>query len=476
DTVVGHVVTFSFDTQPGEKLVIVTAISGTDARGAHSNIVAEAPHDSFERYLADAKSAWNKALKKIEISTGEINEKTVFYTALYHSLLAPVVFSDVDGRYRGPDGVVHQCAEGHKHYSTFSTWDTYRAAHPLYTILEPAAAADMAQSLIDFGIQNGRLPVWNMWASETDMMIGYHSVPIIVDAILKKLPGIDAEAALGECIRTARKDDYRSIGEYRRLGYVPFDKDSIWSLSKTLEYAYDDACIARLAEYLGDDSIYREFTQRAQNYLNVYNSETGFMQPKRSDGSFADTFDPQQYTEDICESNAWQYLWSVQHDIPGLIELLGGKTALEKKLDLFFCEKADSASLPLFSTGMIGQYAHGNEPSHHVAYLYNYTNHPEKGREYLRQIMTTLYKNAPDGLCGNEDCGQMSAWYVFSSFGFYPLDPVSGEYEIGCPMFESAKIYLDNGNTFNVCRKDLNNNTSRKIKHSDIVNDRTIKP
>lgn len=476
DTVGGHVVTFSFDTHAGEKLVIVTAISGTDACGAHSNIVAEAPHDSFERYLADAKSAWNKALKKIEISTGDIDEKTVFYTALYHSLLAPVVFSDADGRYRGPDGVVHQCAEGHKHYSTFSTWDTYRAAHPLFTILEPAAAADMAQSLIDFGIQNGRLPVWNMWASETDMMIGYHSVPIIVDAILKKLSGIDAEAALGECVRTARKDDYRSIGEYRRLGYVPCDKDSVWSLSKTLEYAYDDACIARLAEYIGNDSVYREFSQRAQNYLNVYNPVTGFMQPKRSDGSFADTFDPQQYTEDICESNAWQYLWSVQHDIPGLIELLGGKTALEKKLDLFFSEKADSASLPLFSTGMIGQYAHGNEPSHHVAYLFNYTEHPEKGRQYLRQIMTTLYKNAPDGLCGNEDCGQMSAWYVFSSLGFYPLDPVSGEYEIGCPMFESAKIHLDNGNTFNVCRKDLNNNTSRKIKHSDIVNGRTIKP
>lgn len=476
DTVGGHVVTFSFDTQPGEKLVIVTAISGTDARGAHNNIVAEAPHNNFDRFLADAESAWNKALKKIEISTGDIDEKTVFYTALYHSLLAPVVFSDVDGRYRGPDGVVHQCAEGHKHYSTFSTWDTYRAAHPLFTILEPAAAADMAQSLIDFGIQNGRLPVWNMWASETDMMIGYHSVPIIVDAILKKLPGIDAETALGECIRTARKDNYRSIGEYRRLGYVPCDKDSVWSLSKTLEYAYDDACIARLAEYVGNDSVCREFSRRAQNYLNVYNPVTGFMQPKRSDGSFTDTFDPQQYTEDICESNAWQYLWSVQHDIPGLIKLLGGKKALEKKLDFFFSEKADSTSLPLFSTGMIGQYAHGNEPSHHVAYLYNYTDHPEKGREYLRQIMTTLYKNAPDGLCGNEDCGQMSAWYVFSSLGFYPLDPVSGEYEIGCPMFESAKIYLDNGNTFNVCRKDLNNNTSRKIKHSDIVNGRTIKP
>lgn len=476
DTVGGHVVTFSFDTQPGEKLVIVTAISGTDARGAHNNIVAEAPHDSFDRYLAEAKQTWNKALKKIEISTVDSEEKTVFYTALYHSLLAPVVFSDTDGRYRGPDGAIHQCAEGHKHYSTFSTWDTYRAAHPLYTILEPAAAADMAQSLIDFGIQNGRLPVWNMWASETDMMIGYHSVPIIVDAILKKLPGIDAEIALGECVRTARKDDYRSIGEYRRRGYVPCDKDSTWSLSKTLEYAYDDACIARLAKHIGNDSVYREFSQRAQNYRNVYNPATGFMQPKRSDVIFADTFDPQQYTEDICESNAWQYLWSVQHDIPGLIELLGGKTALEKKLDLFFSEEADSASLPLFSTGMIGQYAHGNEPSHHVAYLYNYTDHPEKGRKYLYQIMTTLYKNTPDGLCGNEDCGQMSAWYVLSSLGFYPLDPVSGEYEIGCPMFESAKIHLDNGNTFNVSKKDLNNSSSGKIKHSDIVNGRLIKP
>lgn len=476
DTVGGHVVTFSFDTQPGEKLVIVTAISGTNARGAHNNIEAEAPHNNFDRYLIGAKSEWNKILKKIEVNTGDIDEKTIFYTALYHSLLAPVVFSDVDGRYRGPDGAVHQCTDGHKHYSTFSTWDTYRAAHPLYTILEPAAAADMAQSLIDFGIQNGRLPVWNMWASETDMMIGYHSVPIIVDAILKGLPGIDAKTALMECVKTAHKDNYRSIGVYRRLGYVPCDKDSNWSMSKTLEYAYDDACIGRLAKHMGNDSIYTEFRQRSQNYRNIFNPKTGFMQPKRCDSSFIENFDPQQYTEDICESNAWQYLWSVQHDIPGLVGLLGGKKALEDKLDRFFSEKADSASLPLFSTGMIGQYAHGNEPSHHVAYLYNYTDHPEKGRKYLRQIMTTLYKNAPDGLCGNEDCGQMSAWYVLSSLGFYPLDPVSGEYEIGCPMFESAKIYLDNGNTFNVCRKYLSNNSSRKIKHSDIVNGRTIKP
>lgn len=474
DTIGGHVATFSFDTRPGEKLLIITAISGTDAEGAHNNLEAEAPHNNFDKYLAEAKSIWNKALGKIEIESDNINERTIFYTALYHSLLAPVVFSDVDGRYRGPDGEIHQCAKGHKHYSTFSTWDTYRAAHPLYTILEPMAAADMAQSLIDFSIQNGRLPVWNMWASETDMMIGYHSAPIIVDAILKKLPDINAEVALKECVTTANIDDYRSIGEYRHLGYVPCDKDSIWSLSKTLEYAYDDACIAQLAKYIGNDSIYSEFSQRAQNYRNAFNPATGFMQPKHSDGSFVEFFEPQQYTEDICESNAWQYLWSVQQDITGLIELLGGKKAFEIKLDRFFTEESDSASLPLFSTGMIGQYAHGNEPSHHVAYLYNYTEHPEKGREYLRRIMTTLYKNSPDGLCGNEDCGQMSAWYVFSALGFYPLNPVCGDYEIGYPMFESAKIHLDNGNTFIVDKNSLIRNPLKRISHPDIINGRTI--
>lgn len=474
DTTGGHVATFSFNTQPNETLVVITAISGTDATGAHNNIIAEAPHNDFYKYLTDAKSSWNKVLGKIEIDTDNQETRKIFYTALYHSLLAPVVFSDVDGRYRGPDGAIHQCAKGHKHYSTFSTWDTYRAAHPLYTILEPQAAADMAQSLIDFGVQNGRMPVWNMWASETDMMIGYHSVPIIIDAILKGLPGIDAKTALEECIKTAHKDDYRSIGEYRQFGYVPCDKDSSWSMSKTLEYAYDDACIARLAKHIGNDFIYREFHQRSQNYRNIFNPKTGFMQPKRSDGSFIEDFDPQQYTEDICESNAWQYLWSVQHDIPGLIELLGGKKALEKKLDQFFSEKADSASLPLFSTGMIGQYAHGNEPSHHVVYLYNYTDHPEKGHNYLRQIMTNLYKNSPDGLCGNEDCGQMSAWYVLSALGFYPLDPVSGEYEIGYPMFESSKIHLDNRKTITLDRSSLIHKAAKRISHSDIINGRII--
>lgn len=473
DTVGGHVATFSFHTSPGEKLLVITAISGTDAAGAHNNIVSEAKYEDFGSYLADATAAWNNALGKIEIETDDKDAEAIFYTALYHSLLAPVVFSDVDGRYRGPDNRIYQCVDGHKHYSTFSLWDTYRAAHPLYSIIESSAAADMAQSLVDFGRQHGRLPVWNMWASETDMMIGYHSVPVIVDAIIKGLPGIDVETALEECVKTAEMNDYRSIGYYRSKGYVPCDVDSVWSMSKTLEYAYDDYCIAMLARHLGKDSICAEFTSRAQNYRNTFNPVVKFMQPRRSDGNFVEPFDPQEYTEDICESNAWHYLWSVQHDVAGLTELLGGKKALEEKLDQFFTEAADSASLPIFSTGMIGQYAHGNEPSHHVAYLYNYTDHPEKGHKYLRQIMTELYKNAPDGLCGNEDCGQMSAWYVFSSLGFYPLNPVGGEFEVGYPMFKSAKIHLENGNTF-IINKGENNNRPKKISYSEIINGGTI--
>lgn len=475
DSAGGDFATFTFATEPGEKLLVVTAISGTDSEGAHVNLITEAPHDDFDRYLADATDTWNRMLGKIEMEEDDEDRKTVFYTALYHSLLAPVVFSDVDGRYRGPDDKIHRCADGHAHYSTFSLWDTYRAAHPLYTILEPERAADMAQSLLDFSSQNGRLPVWNMWASETDMMIGYHSVPVIVEAIFKDLPGLDARSALAECVKTARMDNYRSLGDYRKFGFVPCDRDSSWSLSKTLEYAYDDACIALLAKRLRNDTIYKEFSARARNYRNVFNPATGFMQPRRSDGTFKEPFVPDAYIEDICESNAWQYLWSVQHDVEGLICLLGGEKALEERLDRFFTEETDGASLPIFSTGMIGQYAHGNEPSHHVAYLYNFTEHPEKGAGYLNKIMTTLYRNTPDGLCGNDDCGQLSAWYVFSALGFYPLNPVSCEYEAGLPLFKSAKIHLDNGKTFTVVR-DKNPRKSRKIiRHSDILKGKTIK-
>lgn len=473
----GHVATFTFATEPGEQLTVVTAISGTDADGALTNLAAEGTSNDFDQYRRAATNTWNDMLSRIEIDETDPAKRKVFYTALYHSLLDPVVFSDADGRYRGPDGEIYTCAPGHKHYSTFSLWDTYRAAHPLYTIIEPTAAADMAQSLVDFAAQNGQLPVWNMWASETDMMIGYHSAPVIVDAILKGIGNIDPRRALDVMVKTARNDSYRSLGDYRRLGFVPCDRDSSWSMSKTLEYAYDDWCIARLAQEVGDTAIYREFAQRAQNYRNTFNPATGFMQPRRSDGSFVTPFIPEKYTEDICESNAWHYLWSVQHDVEGLKALLGGDKAMEDRLDRFFTMQPDSADLPLFSTGMIGQYAHGNEPSHHVAYLYNYVGRPDKAANYLNKIMTQLYTPDPAGLCGNEDCGQMSAWYVLSSLGLYPVNPVGGDFDTGAPLFKSAKIHTGDGKTFTInasTDKPTPGKTPAKVKYSDIMKGGTV--
>lgn len=474
DSLRGHIAAFRFNTVPGEKMVVVTAISGTDAEGAHTNLVAEARGNDFNQYRAAATESWNNVLSKIDIDSDDADARTVFYTALYHVFLAPVVFSDADGRYRGPDGKIHRVATGHKYYSTFSLWDTYRAAHPLYTILEPAAAADMAQSLVDFGVQNKRLPVWNMWGAETDMMIGYHSVPVIVDAVMKELPGIDAGTALQISVATACDDAYRSIGDYRRLGFVPCDKDTNWSLSKTLEYAFDDYCIARLAHYLGNSTTETEFSSRALSYRNVFNAVNGFMQPRQSNGLFANDYNPEAYTRDICESNGWQYLWSVQHDVEGLTNLLGGVYSLEAKLDSFFTLRADTASLPIFSTGMVGQYAHGNEPGHHVAYLYNYTRHPEKGEALLHRLMTELYSNTPAGLCGNDDCGQMSAWYVFSALGFYPLNPVSGEYETGAPLFKTARIKLDNGNIFTIHKGAGFPDRPLRITHKEILNGNSV--
>ena len=444
DSVRGHVATFTFATEPGSQLTVTTAISGTDRQGALANLRMEAPRDDFDHYRTEAEGLWNDKLDRIQVETRDTALLRTFYTALYHSLLCPVVFSDADGRYRGPDGQIHRVKEGHKHYSTFSLWDTYRAAHPLYTLIEPAEAADMAQSLVDFADQNGRLPVWNMWASETDMMIGYHSAPVIADAVLKGLPGVDAEKALELSVRTAEMDEYRSLGDYRRLGYVPADRDTTWSLSKTLEYAYDDYCISRLARHLGHDDIADRFALRAQNYRKLFDPGTGFFRPRNADGSWVEPFDPQAYTRDICESNAWHYLWSVQHDIPSLMELLGGRQTMERKLDEFFTTRADTASLPLFSTGMIGQYAHGNEPSHHVAYLYNAVGRPDKARHYLEQIMREQYSDTPAGLCGNEDCGQMSAWFVLSSLGFYPVDPLSGKWEPGVCLFDRVTLLLPN--------------------------------
>ena len=454
----GCVARLDYETAEGEQLVIRTALSGTSMEGAQRNFEAEATGEDFDAYVAAARGKWNTELGKIVVDSDDEDLKTCFYTALYHTMTAPTISSDVDGTYRGVDKQLHKAE--HVTYGTFSLWDTYRAEHPLLTILHPERVNDMVKSFLDHYDQFGRLPVWNFYSNETDMMIGYHSVPVIVDAYMKGIGDFDAQKALDACIATANKDDYRGIGFYKAHGYVPAytepDKWENWSLSKTLEYAYDDWCIALMADSLGREDVAAEFYARSQNYRNVYNPATTFMQPRNERGEFVTPFNPDDYTEDICESNAWHYFWSVQHDIDGLIGLVDGAGRFEQKLDSMFTYAPHSdTELPIFSTGMIGQYAHGNEPSHHVAYLYNYVGKPWKAQEILAEIMHELYRNAPHGLCGNEDCGQMSAWFVLSAMGFYPVNPVGMTYDLGTPLFPRVEVSLPDGKTFTVVAKGL---------------------
>lgn len=456
-----YVARFNFTTKEGEEILVNTAISGVSMEGAAKNLAAEVPENNFEKYLQQAKANWNKQLSKIKVKGNNKDDKVNFYTALYHTMLAPTIYGDVDGSYYGPDKKIHQ-AKGWTNYSTFSLWDTYRASHPLFTYTQSERVNDMIKSFIAFFEQNGRLPVWNFYGSETDMMIGYHAVPVIADAYLKGIGDFDAEKALKACVSTANIDSYRGIGQYKKLGYIPYNlTDSLstenWSLSKTLEYAFDDYCIAEMAKKMGKKEIANEFYKRSQNYKNLYNPATTFMQPRDDKGSFIKNFKADEYTPHICESNGWQYLWSVQHDIKGLMNLMGGTNRFAQKLDSMFTYHPSSKDeLPIFSTGMIGQYAHGNEPGHHVIYLFNAIGKPHRTQEYVAKVMNELYKNTPAGLCGNEDCGQMSAWYVFSAMGFYPVNPVSGQYEIGTPLFPELTLELSNGKTFTVRAPKLN--------------------
>ncbi|MDE6489874.1 MAG: GH92 family glycosyl hydrolase, partial [Muribaculaceae bacterium] len=451
----GYEAWFYFDTEAGEQITVSTALSCTGTDGAELNLATEVPDDDFDSYRQLAHDEWNKELGKIEVSGDNPDDRINFYTAMYHAMLAPTIYADVDGSYRGPDKQVHK-ADGWVNYGTFSLWDTYRASHPLFTYIQPERTDDMIKSFLAFFDQNGRLPVWNFQGSETDMMIGYHAVPVIVDAYMKGIGTFDPEKALNACVASANIDDYRQIGLYKELGYIPYDETDPyngenWSLSKTLEYAYDDWCIAVMAEKMGHKEIADRFRKRSMNYRNMYNPETSFMQPRNKKGEFQPNFSPDEYTPHICESNGWQYMWSAQHDIDGLIELVGGRERFTEKLDsMFNYVPSDEEDLPIFSTGMIGQYAHGNEPSHHVIYLYNKVGRPDLTQKYVAQVMNELYRNDPAGLCGNDDCGQMSAWYVFSALGFYPVDPVSGRYEFGTPLFKEARMHLANGNTFTV--------------------------
>lgn len=456
----GLVAHINFAADAPQELLVATALSPTGLEGARRNLETEAPDNDFDRYRRDARQQWNKELGHIEVEGGTMSERRSFYTALYHACLAPTLFCDTDGSYMGPDHKVHQ-AKGWENYSTFSLWDTYRAAHPLYCLICPERADHMARSLLAFTEENGRLPVWNMWASETDMMIGYHAASVLAEAVAKGVTSISARRALDACLPTARMDSYRGIGLYRKLGYVPYNVteptlNDDWALSRTLEYAYDDGCIASLAKMAGDRQTEREFDRRAKSYRNVYNPSTTFMQPRQSDGTFQPDFRPETYTPHICESNAWHYMWSAQHDAKGLIRLVG-RRRFEAKLDSFFTTGAEvQKDLPIFSTGMIGQYAHGNEPSHHVAYFYNFLNRWNTTQRRAHQIMRSFYNDTPAGLCGNEDCGQMSAWLVFSAMGFYPFNPVSASYELGLPLFSKIILHLPSGRSLTITTNTTN--------------------
>jgi len=462
----------NYVTENNEEIIVKTGLSTATIQGAYRSLEIEAANFNFNDYKNRAGTLWENELQKITIETRDNNKKEIFYTMLYQSMLAPTLLSDHNGNYKGANDTIAK-AIGFNRYDTFSLWDTYRAAHPLYTILHRNRVSDMINSLLAHYKETGLLPVWSMQGNETNMMIGYHAVPVIVDAYFKNIKGFDIELAFEACKKSAM-DNSRQIDIYKDLGYIPIDEHhENWSVSKTLEYAYDDWCIAQFAKDLGKTEDYDYFFKRSENWRNVYDKQSTFMRPKLVDGTFIKEFVPKEYTAYFCESNAWQYFWSVSQNIEGLIEVVGGNEKFEKKLDsMFSFNPLPEDNLPIFSTGMIGQYAHGNEPSHHVGYLYNYVGKPWKTQELIREILETQYKNTPDGHCGNEDCGQMSSWYIFSSLGFYPVNPSQGVYSFGSPIFDKATINLENGKKFVI--ETINNNNENKFIQSIELNGKSI--
>lgn len=444
---------FDFGTIDGP-LVAKVAISSVSEENAVLNLSSDEKGFDFDGLRARTKADWEKALGAVEIAAPAATRTNV-YTALYHSLLAPSVFSDVDGRYRGPDNEVHT-AKGFTFHSTFSLWDTFRAEHPLLTLVQPEKRnSDVVNSLIASQQESpyGILPVWQFHGQETWTMIGYHAVPVIADAYLKGIRGFDEKAALDAMVKSATYAPYGGLGDYMALGYVPIDKEPE-AASKTVEYAYDDWTIARMAKAMGRDDVAATFEKRAGNWRNSFDVKTGFLRARKSDGTFRTPFDPTaiNYGSDYTEGNAWQYSWFAPQDLGGIVKLLGGDAATVKKLDAMF--DFDNSKLDYSHAediaGLIGQYIHGNEPSHHVAYMYGYAGAPWRTQERLTQIVKSQYKPTPDGLSGNDDLGQMSAWLVFTSLGFYPVAPGSNEYVIGRPFVDKAVLNLEGGKRFTV--------------------------
>lgn len=456
---------FRFDLQAGESLIVKMALSGVSSEGALKNLMAEAAPYGFDEIRQRARMAWDTELDRFSVQASE-NGKVIFYTALYHSMLTPNVYQDVDGRYRGLDGEIHQ-AVGFTNYTVFSLWDTFRSLHPLMVWLKPTLTSDFINSMLAHARQSvhGILPVWSHHANDNWCMTGYHALPVISDAWIKGIRGFDGAEALKAMTRSATYKSYEGLEEYMRLGYISSQTSGV-SVSTTLEYAYDDWTLARMAESLSNDSLARVFYARSKNFRNLYDYQTGFMRPKLRNGHFVKNFDPlDTHGQGFIEGNAWTYSLFVPHDPRGLIDLMGGEERLLQRLDSLFTfelpEKYYAQTEDIDKVGIMGNYVHGNEPGHHIPYLYNFTHQPWKTGEQVEQIVSTFYRNAPDGLCGNDDCGQMSAWYIFSVLGFYPFCPGSEDYAIGKPLFDKISVKLENGETLNISVK----NRSKRNKY-----------
>ena len=453
---------FSKQVKKGDKILVKVSLSPTSYEGAKLNM-SEINHWDFEKVKNNAEQLWNKELSKIEVTSIDKDKLAIFYTALYHTMMQPNIAQDLDGKYRGRDNKVHD-GEGFDYYSVFSLWDTFRAANPLYTLIDKKRAADFINTFLKQYEQGGRLPVWELASNETDCMIGYHSVSVIADAMAKGIKGFDYEKAF-EASKHSAMLDHLGLEAYKRQGFISMD-DEHESVSKTVEYAYDDWCIAQMAQILNKKEDYDYFMKRSQSWKNVFDWETGFMRPKKN-GGWDKPFDPREVNNNFTEGNSWQYSFFVPQDIPGMIEAYGGNEKFEAKLDeMFNSESKTTGREQADVTGLIGQYAHGNEPSHHMAYLYNYVGKPEKTSEKVHYILNNFYKNTPDGLIGNEDCGQMSAWYVLSSMGIYAVTPGEGSWSVTKPYFEKVKINFENKKAKEITLQ----NYLEKSKYIDLEN------
>lgn len=455
---------FNFDTEAGEKVKIKMALSSVSTEGALLNLRTEIPHWDFDKTKAEAQAAWNTELTKIALEAPEA-EKQNFYTAMYHAFLGPTVYMDVDRKYKGLDQNIHT-ANNFTNYTTFSLWDTYRALHPFFNLIQPARNSDMVNSMLAHYDQSvlKMLPIWSHYNNDNWCMSGYHSVSVIADAILKGNAKVDAAHALEACVTTASHKNYEGIGPYVEKGFIPDEKLGT-SASTTLEYAYDDWCIAQVAQKLGRTDIYDAFLKRSTSYKNLYDASVGFMRARKEDGSFKAEFDPlSTHGQGYIEGNSWNYSFFVPHNPDDLINLMGGKKKFGARLDTLFTmylpDKYFAETEDITRDGIIGNYVHGNEPAHHVSYLYNFAGQPWKTQQRVRMILKNQYKPAPDGLGGNDDCGQMSAWYLFSTLGFYPVAPGSTQYQLGSPAINKAVIKLENGNTFTI---EANNQSDKNV-------------